>query len=153
MADAPEAVLRDALFKLDDCFAKYIAIHNDIFARKLRRIIPIPLLFEKVDYRKRADALQEISDELAYIKETPAILNVDINDVPLGYFITVASEAVAKLQEICLGLTEIASGGTYQWRDYNADCEEYETLAGPFMSFERNFEAVIKLMRKTAAAS
>ena len=61
----------DALvLELHELLQDYIAVHNDFFSSRWRRVIPIPGLFQAMNFEHRAIHLKVLEETLEQLKET-----------------------------------------------------------------------------------
>jgi hypothetical protein len=116
-----------------DELLKYISVHNDIYGappwRALRRLLPIPWLFEAIPYGAHADILQAVRDALEEIRGEAASISSSADKVmsaPLLDYVRALQYAVSLLQEICSALADKSEGAAYSWGEYRRSTAEYE---------------------------
>ena len=119
-------LMRNAL-DVHDVLTCYIKIHNDIFKSSIRRIIPIPGIFQSIDYSNHHHNLFELTKEL----ETIISKTIGNDEFPcaLREFTTALFETISKLQEICEKLYKKSQGesNAYPKKLYELDLKEYRS--------------------------
>jgi hypothetical protein len=128
------------LQKLDKCLSKYVSVHNDVFAIKPTRIVPLPGVFDPIDFDRNAEILQEILDDLASVGMSLGQLNRSDGDLPLRYVQSLHA-AASMLKNIALSLRDKANGAPYDWSTYNSSVDEYESLVKAFQMMEGRLDA------------
>jgi hypothetical protein len=108
---------------------RYIAVHDHIFKFSLRRSIPIPGIFQPIDFQQQFESLRFIEMDLQRILE-------DIGESPLARagagirflaYGAALSAAIAQLREICGSLFQKADGRVpYSTSEYQQDLAEYQ---------------------------
>jgi len=110
-----------------EVLTRYIKIHNDIFKSSIRRIIPIPGIFQAIDYRKHYDNLFELTQEL----ETILSKNLGNGEFPcaLREFTHALFETISTLRKICEKLYKKSQGesNAYPKKQYDSDLKEYHS--------------------------
>lgn len=114
---------------------EYIKLHNDIFKFSIRKMVPIPGIFKKIDYEDNYKTLNILLTELntAYygientkilVRENPKEL--DFINVFIGY-IQALSDSLSNLKEICEKFQEkINYGRNYGMGEYDSDVLKYQ---------------------------
>ena len=119
-------LMRNAL-EVHEVLTRYIKIHNDIFKSSIRRIIPIPGIFQSIDYRKHHDNLSELTKELeTIISGTPGN---DEFPCALRESTQALFQTISTLREICGKLYEKSQGesNAYPKSQYDSDLTEYHS--------------------------
>jgi hypothetical protein len=118
--------LRRLLGAMSSCLTQYIAVHDELFSFSLRRLIPIPFIFQKIDYAQHANALSTVQARLVQLRSGFAQHGATA-ELPLAY-LEQLSATMRKLEEICVRLAKKANGESYRYSDYNADVDAYDAL-------------------------
>lgn len=110
-----------------DVLTQYIEIHNDIFKSSLRRIIPIPGVFQAIDYGKHYGSLSELADELKYI-----VSDVDDRNEfarALIEYAQVLLQTIVLLRDMCGNLYKKSEDevSSYSKKQYQADVDAYNS--------------------------
>lgn len=122
------AIMNDLMLNaldVHEVLTRYIKIHNDIFKSSIRRIIPIPGIFQAIDYRKHHHNLVELTNEL----ETIISKTIGNDEFPraLREFTQALFETISTLREICEKLYNKSQGesNAYPKKQYDSDLKEY----------------------------
>lgn len=119
---------------VNDILCRYVAVHNDVFDSSLRRMIPIPGLFQAVQYCTHRDTLAGLQSELVVVAEqaqtTSALVKTRVPEqrflVELDKYVAALMDTVSRLGDICGQLcAKSEAAADYQWHDYNRDVEDY----------------------------
>lgn len=129
-------LLRD----LDDCISEYVSVHKEVWSLNPRKIVPIPLIFQRTDFSQYAETIRQVVDRLSTLGMALARVNPTEAEIPLTY-VRRLQDAARKLQVICVGLHEIVRGGSYKWKEFNSDVDEYENLIACFQDLERKLNS------------
>lgn len=114
---------------------RYIQIHNDVFKSSIRRVIPIPGIFQAIDYGKHQSNLAKLANELE------AIIFGTVGDDEfasvLQEYARALLQTISSLREICGKLYEKSQGSlnSYPKSQYEADLAKYH-------SYERTYQAL-----------
>ena len=121
--------------EVNEVLTRYIQIHNDVFKSSIRRIIPIPGLFQSIDYGKHYDNLTALTNELEAIISVVSGNNEFAG--ALREYTQVLFQTISSLREICRKLYEKSQGDmeSYPKSQYDADMAEYN-------SYERTHKAL-----------
>ncbi len=111
----------------------YVDVHNYIFKRSIRRIMPIPLVYRSIDFDTCLSALQNVSRGLDICSSTNRQLRNSCNGDLAEYldslhnYVAALQTTVALLQKVVRGLmSKIPSRSNYSWHMYRADIREYK---------------------------
>jgi hypothetical protein len=110
----------------------YIAIHDDIFGggflRNLRRMIPIPGIFQPIDFDRHDRDVGALAQELEAVKD-----RIGVDDPPaqladlLARYCHALMNALRQLERISRKLgARKDDRSSYKDREYNADLTDYE---------------------------
>ncbi|KOE80247.1 hypothetical protein ACS86_17610 [Vibrio alginolyticus] len=116
------------LEKSSDLLARHVSVHNEVFGFSVRKLLPIPFLFKKIDYAYLWSESDEIYHELSRlitdIQENPLTLK---RDEILIKYLSALSESSRYLSILLKRLSQKSSGiSNYQKSEYNSDLETYE---------------------------
>jgi len=106
---------------------QYIEIHNDIFKSSLRKIIPIPGVFQAIDYGNHYNSLSELADELKY-----TISGVDDRNGFARILIEYAQallQTIILFRDMCRNLYKKSQGevSSYSKKQYQVDLDAYNS--------------------------
>ena len=135
--DSPQSrsFLRAASFDIGTVLKSYIAIHNDFFRVSLRRILPLPVLFQGIDFDDYFRRLFYLDETLAGIvrqfpdqsEEAPELL------VVIKRYCEALRAAMSALREICRALMEKAEHQkAYAWTAYQRDLRHYNAAVSRY---------------------
>ncbi|GAC1414652.1 MAG: hypothetical protein NVSMB53_12770 [Gemmatimonadaceae bacterium] len=124
---------------------EYVAVHEDVLApsrlQRLRRVLPIPGVFERIPFAAHTVRLTHVRMRLAELlieagqalrdPATHAVAKSFLTEYPA--YVESLINAISKLSEICGYLSEHALGhGTTGFTQYQRDLEEYERLRSTY---------------------
>lgn len=136
------SLLKENLTRLATIRDKWIAINDDTvapsLAKAVRRILPIPFLFEAIPFRQQADDLAslvvQIDEEIVLLErfrqsEFADPYNRSVASAAVPYARAIRN-AVAYLRDIKKRMADglDKSGPQYSWADYNRDLSQYDAL-------------------------
>ena len=112
---------------------KYIAVHDDIYGgsqwRALRKLLPIPWLFEGIPYSAHGRTLHSIRVTLGQIRSASVSEKTNRDAQLIGAlidYVRALDYTVGLLQELCSSLADKANGEPYSWSGYRTTIPEYE---------------------------
>jgi len=116
--------------------SSYLSIHNDIFNFSIRKIIPIPFIFKKINYDKHYYSLNNIIDRLNnIIGRADILLNNKICNADEIVLLNTSKVymkelliAIESLMSICYKMMMKINGNKYDMKEYNKDCIDYENV-------------------------
>tara|TARA_B110000196_G_scaffold187845_1_gene160955 strand:- start:420 stop:794 length:375 start_codon:yes stop_codon:yes gene_type:complete len=103
-------------------------VHQEVFGFSLRKVLPIPFLFKKIDYAYLWSESDEIHHELRR-------LIIEVQDNPLTLkrdniftiYLTALSESASKLALLLKKLSQKSNGiSKYEKSEYLSDLDSYE---------------------------
>src|SRR4051812_15539965 len=97
---------------------QYLEVHDQVFAFSLRKIIPIPGLFQPINYARATKQLNELS---ILLKELAGECESESPKVTLALYIERLNMAVSALSEICAALAKKTIGKPYPVARYQQD--------------------------------
>lgn len=119
-------------------FSSYLSIHRKIFSRSLisaiRRIIPLPGIFEIMPFSSYGERLEQIISDLKDEDQEAMKINeemqYEINSSEffqvLHSFITALIDSNIRLKYICDRLAEKANGIGFEWSEYEKALYDYK---------------------------
>ena len=127
-------VLMSKVLGVYEILNSYIEIHNDVFKSSLRRVVPIPGVFESINYDKHQSRLLELAGDLASL-----ISGVEGDDgfaVALREYSLAWSETISTLSDLCGRLHRKSQGGqySYSWRQYQKDLADYHSCQQRYLA-------------------
>ena len=113
---------------------QYIEIHNDIFKSSLRKIIPIPGVFQAIDYDKHYSSLSELADELKYI--ISGVGNQNGFARALIEYAQALLQTIVLFRDMCENLYKKSQGevSSYSKKQYKIDLDAYNSSAERYRS-------------------
>lgn len=111
-----------------DFLARHVSVHQEVFGFSLRKVLPIPFLFKKIDYAYLWSESDEIHHELRR-------LIIEVQDNPLTLkrdniftiYLTALSESASKLALLLKKLSQKSNGiSKYEKSEYLSDLDSYE---------------------------
>lgn len=142
---------------------EYIAVHDQIFAtslwRSLRRVLPIPGLFERIPYAAHSRTLVKVRASCAdlRVKAGSALVTALPLSARAQYlesfadYIEALSQTVSKLLEICDDLADSANGhSSDSLSQYWRNCEEYDRLRAMYAALGHRLNAAYGLASREA---
>ena len=147
LADLAEAVGR--------VLSAYVAIHDEFFRPAIRRLIPLPGLFLRMDFRVYSQRLRDLHTQLRDIllalrdfrEREPALAAVDPFVDRLEAYVSSLSVTISLFQEMSDGLAARSENArSYRWREYRSDVRKYDAAV-------KDYVAHGKLLNELAARS
>jgi hypothetical protein len=139
---APMSLLKDNLARIVALRERWIAINDDTvapsLAKSLRRILPIPFLFEAIPFRQQANDLASIVTDLD--EEIERLERFQRSEFADAYNRNVAAAAIPYARAIRAAAFELGQikkrmadgldkvGPSYSWSEYNRDLTRYDSL-------------------------
>ena len=120
----------------------YAIIHDDVFAssawRRFRRVVPIPGLFEAVNYGTHSVNLNRLRSELVQLRARAGSAVINPDSVNASTFLEcfarythALTHTIGRLEELCDGLADASENrGGHTWQEYQSHVTEYERLRG-----------------------
>ena len=130
--------------EVHELLTRYIQIHNDVFKSSIRRIIPIPGIFQSIDYGKHYANLTALTNELEAI-----ISGITVNDEfadALRKYAQALFQTISSLREICRKLYEKSQGdmNSYPKSQYEADLAEYHSYERTYRAFGKRLNQYLR---------
>lgn len=155
--DSPgsRAFLEAASLDVGNILQAYLAIHNDIFRFSLRRILPVPVLFESIDYDDRfrrlfylCETLDDISGQFPdHSDEAPELL------MAIKRYCAALGVAISELRHICESLMDkAASPKTYTWTVYRSDLRRYHAAISRYRGIGMKLNVLLKVAQPATAS-
>lgn len=120
--------------QINDTLNAYVTVHDAIFAFSLRKLLPIPGLFEPIDYCTHEQTLRSLSVRLDHITDLDLRDARPTSETERAFLAALVSYALAlqdtinKLANISANLYRTSRGEFgYHYPSYRADVREYDT--------------------------
>lgn len=119
---------------VNDLLTRYIAIHDDIFRASWRRFIPIPGLFQKINYQQHFIDITNVEITLSAMKVEAAGLYENVSGAgkdcvaALNNYIASLLNSLSVLIKIIEGLKDKSKHKKYNWNEYGLHVHSYEQL-------------------------
>lgn len=118
--------------QVNEVLTKYILIHDDIFKFSIRKLIPIPGIFKKIDYKSHCMNLEILSEELNMIENEIKKIQSNNSDKTKDLLISTLckyaaslNQTMKKLYSISHSLYKKTEGETYSASDYQQEMAIY----------------------------
>jgi len=132
----------DVSIKINDLLLQYVATHDDIFKTSIRKIIPLPFIFKKIDYQ----ACYRMADNiLSQLVENDLLISkmYSICDESQKKYLELLSQYVRALINTVDLLKSLSSSlyakserlATYSWKQYKIELAQYESSVQEYSSF------------------
>ena len=111
-----------------DLLVRHVSVHDEVFGFSIRKLIPIPFLFKKIDYAYLWSESDEIHHDLKrLIKEVQKNpFSLERDNIFITYLVAL-SESASKLATLLKRLSQKANGiSSYEKQEYLTDLEVYE---------------------------
>ncbi len=119
--------------QINSILNRYINIHDIVFSRSLRNIIPVPFIFRPIQFNDIAKELEILIKEL---EEMERKMQKTIPPFPLREYVYALKETVSFLREICIRLSKkIQEPSSYRWKAYREDVKKYKALEQKYLAF------------------
>lgn len=121
--------------KVNDVITDYIRVHDDVFTVSARRIIPIPGVFEAIDFKSHVYRLRKHLQALASVDgEIETLLGQGVRDSKVRSFVLrlkdynlALSRTLVYFEAISQNLYKKSRNPThYSWDTYNKDFDTYQ---------------------------
>lgn len=141
---------RETAIQVNLLLTAYIVIHDDIFATSIRKIIPIPGIFKKIDYCQHRVSLAQISSELQ-VCEAEAVNGCLDGGAgsrlasALAQYTRALNATVTHLQRMTDVLCRKAQGENgYSMDAYNSDCDRYNQLVQQYIKLGDSLNEIVR---------
>lgn len=121
---------------------QYLAIHNDIFKFSLRRVIPIPGIFQVIDYGLHCRDLDLLISSLGQISICPC--SGAKFEIVFQQYVAALLQVMQSLRYLCGRLHdkgEVKSSG-YRYNEYNSDLKVYEDFVAKFSALRSTLRSM-----------
>ncbi len=129
---------------INDLLSRYIAVNDNIFKSPLRKIIPIPGIFQKIDNSANYHLLLNIEVEMVKniddLNELVNIYNIDTDEYKfLSTLLSYSSSllnAITSLKIISEKMNDKIDGNQkYAYTTYDKDVKEYDNYVSQYLSY------------------
>jgi hypothetical protein len=154
--DANPAVPRtrfECLLFVNDLQARYVSLQDHVFRFSIRRVLPIPFVFEKVDFPKIEKELVSITEFILLTSEHYQTVERDV--LPMDWdaldelfprFCEAVSGSSAKLAHICRRLgARVEDANRYRRTEYDRDISIYNEGVDRYRSMGLELNRLIAL--------
>ena len=135
--------LRNIANRVNKLLTTYIDINDEIFKPSIRKIIPIPGIFKKINYHFNYSKLSDIETDLrTELNDLNTLVHVfkefTIEFKFIGIFLKYCEallDTIYSLKTICFKMREKIDGNSkYPYTEYDGDVEEYSKLVKRYVS-------------------
>ena len=128
------SIVEELAKRANGWLTSYIAIHNEVFEFRLRKILPFPFLFQAINYQEHSSTLTGIragferceQDASALQNERALPNNGKVFLSCLLEYLNALHETIDTLVSITAQLHRKSQGEHYYWKDYKYDCARYK---------------------------
>ncbi len=126
---------------VNNVLTEYIKVHNDIFKVSAKRIVPIPGVFEAIDFQSHVSRLRKQRQTLASVDGDIATwLRQGIKDIRVRAFVSLLKDynqallkALSQFEEISQNLYQKSQNPNhYSWDTYNKELDAYQESIGEY---------------------
>jgi hypothetical protein len=141
----------------------YIAIHDNILGvpwhRAIRRVIPIPGIFDRIPYPEHRDRLATLSAELRGVRDEAEALAVsrELSTAEAHFcrslqeYSDALLDSIVRLQEICHSMASKADGHPGPtWSEYRRELIEYQGSCKRYMRAGERLNVEFRALRREA---
>ncbi|MSO70571.1 MAG: hypothetical protein EXQ88_00900 [Alphaproteobacteria bacterium] len=124
--------LQQALFDAHNILTAYVKVHDAIFKFSIRKVLPIPGLFQKIDYESHVAKLTILASDLERVGKS-----ADFYQQPPVFleFVLALLSTILHLRDICIQMVAKIQGiGDYPMAKYKRDFEAYKALVNRYAS-------------------
>ena len=127
--------------KVNNVLTEYIKVHNDIFKVSAKRIVPIPGVFEAIDFQSHVSRLRKQRQTLASVDGDIATwLRQGIKDIRVRAFVSLLKDynqallkTLSQFEEISQNLYQKSQNPNhYSWDTYNKELDAYQESIGEY---------------------
>lgn len=127
-ADQGFEALIDASAEIGELLGRYIQVHNLVFKRSLRHIIPIPGFFRPILFQQHFESLRFLEREMERVRYSIAqssLVSTEFAESLLAYS-SALQETMVQLRQMCGNLFQKADGSLdYAKEEYKRDFRDY----------------------------
>lgn len=144
--------IKSLAFQVDEILSNYIFIHDDILKFSIRKLIPIPGIFKRIDYGSHKDMLATLQNELAKIKNRISVISASSNLTQsesifieaLDNYVIAIVDTISRLRLISEGLYRKSEGThDYSINQYNPDMKSYNESVEHYMSLGNQLNSLL----------
>lgn len=140
---------------VNDALSRYIETHNDIFKVSTKRLVPIPGVFEAIDFKAHVETLTDVVDTLTRAGVTIASALEGSTDPKVRLFLGHLQEYGAALLEAVRQFRQISDKlyrksqdpATYKWSTYQKDLDTYEDAIKHYTELGAELNAAYERIR------
>lgn len=136
-------IARDLAIAVNDSLTRYIDIHNYLLKIAPGRLIPIPGIFEAIDFKAHTKKLDDINADLLKAKtQITSFQKAGVAMPEAREFLRVLDEYVDALVDTVFKLRQVSSQlykkshdtASYSWDTYRGDMRAYQVSIDKYMS-------------------
>lgn len=126
---------------------EYIAVHNDVFKFRWRRLLPLGIWFEAIDFHAHVVALKSMEEEVERIRVAVVGEESALAETLAAYTMAL-EDTMSELRGICAGLDVKRSGSdTYTWNEYQKDHERYKNRVRKYQAIGSDLNRELQLLQ------
>ncbi|HMP07560.1 MAG TPA: hypothetical protein PJ982_14520, partial [Lacipirellulaceae bacterium] len=141
----------------------YIGIHDNIFGvpwyRAIRRVLPIPGIFERIPYREHRDRLASLAEEMRAIRAQVELI-AEIRPLrpaersvcrSLQEYCEALLDSIIRLQAICAEMASKADGHPGPaWSEHQLTLDEYEVSCKQYVLVGERLNVALRTLKHEA---
>jgi len=164
MSASGTTMVRDRILALSQTVSRvldaYIEVHDHIFGlplhRAIRRMIPIPGIFERIPYAEHRDTLARLWGELSDArKEVQVLLSCTLVEGTSARFLESLQQycgalldTIYRLQQICHEMAVKAEGGSgLTWDEYRRSLDQYERSRQEYVHLGAELNVIFRTLQ------
>lgn len=148
-------LVRGIAVMVNDALSGYIETHNEVFKMSAKRLVPIPGVFEAIDFKAHVEKLVGIEDTLSRAGATTAWVLDGSKDATIRKVLGNLQKYAAGLLEAIRQFRHISEKlyrksqdpGTYTWSTYQKDLDAYENAVKHYTEIGVELNAAYREIR------
>ena len=148
-------LVRGIAVMVNDALSGYIETHNEVFKMSAKRLVPIPGVFEAIDFKAHVEKLVGIEDTLSRAGATTAWVLDGSKDATIRKVLGNLQKYAAGLLEAIRQFRHISEKlyrksqdpGTYTWGTYQKDLDAYENAVKHYTEIGVELNAAYREIR------
>lgn len=144
---------RELAVTVNDSLTQYIDVHNYLFKITPGRLIPIPGIFEAIDFKVHSKKLDDINADLLKVKTHITSFQKAGGSIPearefvrvLDEYVDALVDTVFKLRQVSFQLYKKSHDTvSYSWDTYQEDMRAYEASIDKYMSIAQRLNPLFR---------
>ncbi len=131
--------MKDSADAINSLVREYGQLENYVLEPNWRRIVPIPGIFERINFGEVSAQIQKMRDELKAYRELHKMAeSIGLAETMRNYidvflnYTTALDKALKCFEELTFDLYGKANGFRFKWGEYNSKRGEYTSLVNAY---------------------